>query len=104
MVTAFISTTVSTVCEILLYNCTERSAYNEGVLAVFLTYLPTPLTLLTDSKGAQSVHIAPEAFTVASQEFADNIEAWQNALPGKLKGKLESVGVLQRNAVIPGLT
>ncbi|KAK7685580.1 hypothetical protein QCA50_011447 [Cerrena zonata] len=59
--------------------------------SVFLTFLPTPLVLLTDSHGAQAVHIAPEAFTVASREFADQIDVWQNALPGNLKGKLESL-------------
>ena len=46
---------------------------------------------LTDARGAQAVHIAPEAFAVASVEFADEIQVWQNALPGALKGKLASV-------------
>lgn len=59
--------------------------------AVFLTFLPTPLVLLTDTHGVQSVHIAPEAFTVASAEFADELDVWQNALPGNLKGQLSSV-------------
>lgn len=56
-----------------------------------MTYLPTPLSVLTDSNGLQSIHIAPEAFTVASAEFADEIQVWQDALPGSLKGKLASV-------------
>ncbi|KAJ7577017.1 hypothetical protein C8J56DRAFT_1061728 [Mycena floridula] len=59
--------------------------------SLFLNFLPTPLALLTDSKGVQSVHIVPEAFAVASAEFADEIAVWQNALPGPLKGKLESL-------------
>ena len=56
-----------------------------------MSYLPTPLVLLTDKFGFQTVHIAPEAFTVASAEFPDEIQTWQNALPGALKGKLASV-------------
>ena len=39
------------------------------------------------------MHIAPEAFAVASAEFADEIQVWQDALPGALKGKLESVSL-----------
>lgn len=64
---------------------------NSFATALFVNYLPTPLVLLTDAKGVQTVHIAPEAFTVASAEFPDQIDFWQNALPGPLKGKLESV-------------
>jgi len=46
---------------------------------------------LSDSSGNQAVHIAPEAFAVASAEFPDQINFWQDALPGDLKGQLESV-------------
>ena len=53
--------------------------------AAFVNYLPTPLVLLTDSEGKQNVHIAPEAFSVASLEFADQIDAWQEAVNGTLK-------------------
>ena len=60
-------------------------------LALYLTYIPLPLVLLTTSDGSQHVHIAPEAFKVASNEFKDNIEFWQQALPGHLKGQLASV-------------
>jgi hypothetical protein len=60
----------------------------------FINYLPIPLVLLTDSSGNQAVHIAPEAFTVASAEFPDEIDFWQNALPGQLQGQLESVRTL----------
>lgn len=60
--------------------------------SLFLSFLPLPLVLLTESSGFQAVHIAPEAFTVASAEFADEIDVWQNALPGALKGQLASVG------------
>ena len=69
--------------------------------ALFLTFLPTPLVLLTNPDGSQNVHIAPEAFTVASAEFADELAVWQNALPGSLKGKLSSVSprATPRNAV-----
>ncbi|KZT01062.1 uncharacterized protein LAESUDRAFT_816144 [Laetiporus sulphureus 93-53] len=37
------------------------------------------------------VHIAPEAFEVASAEFGEEIEWWQEALPGELKGQLSSL-------------
>lgn len=58
--------------------------------SVFVNFLPTPLVLLTDSNGSQNVHIAPEAFEVASAEFGDEIEVWQNALPRSLKGQLST--------------
>lgn len=63
-------------------------------LALFLNFLPTPLALLTEADGSQNVRIAPEAFTVASAEFPDQIDVWQNALPGALKGKLSTVSWL----------
>ncbi|KAJ7888242.1 hypothetical protein B0H13DRAFT_2533563, partial [Mycena leptocephala] len=59
--------------------------------SLFLNFLPIPLTLLTDKDGSQNVYIVPEAFRVASAEFADEISVWQDALPGSLKGKLESL-------------
>ncbi|KAJ7167423.1 hypothetical protein C8R43DRAFT_985248 [Mycena crocata] len=58
---------------------------------LFLNFLPIPLTLLTEKDGSQNVHIVPEAFQVASAEFADEISVWQDALPGLLKGHLESL-------------
>lgn len=59
--------------------------------ALYISYLPTPLVLLTSEDGSQNVHIAPEAFAVASAEFAEQIEFWQDSLPGDLKGQLASV-------------
>jgi hypothetical protein len=59
--------------------------------ALFLNFVPLPLALLTEKDGSQNVHIAPEAFQVASAEFGDEISFWQNALPGALKGQLQSV-------------
>lgn len=61
--------------------------------AAFLTYLPIPLVVLTSPNGVQTINISPVAFTVASAEFPDQIDVWQNALPGPLKGKLQSVGL-----------
>lgn len=55
------------------------------------TFIPLPLVHLTDKLGFQHVHIAPEAFKVAKAEFPDQIDFWQNSLPGSLKGNLESV-------------
>ncbi|KAF7315578.1 hypothetical protein MIND_00073200 [Mycena indigotica] len=75
--------------------------------SVFISYLPTPLALLTTEDGFQHVHIAPEAFAIASAEFPDQIELWQNALPGDLKGQLATLSgakVLQINGQDPWLT
>ena len=52
------------------------------------------LVLLKSSDGSHHVHIAPEAFTVASNEFRDNIEFWQQALPGHQKDQLALVCML----------
>ena len=61
------------------------------VIGLYITYLPLPLVLLTGEDGSQNVYIAPEAFSVASAEFKEDIEFWQNALPGQLKGELSTV-------------
>ncbi|KAL1948805.1 hypothetical protein VTO73DRAFT_10611 [Trametes versicolor] len=77
---------------------------NECFDSLFLTFLPTPLVFLTDAAGHQSVHIAPEAFDVATAEFKDEVAVWQNALPGALKGKLASLSgakVLAINGLSP---
>lgn len=57
----------------------------------YTTYLPIPLVLLVDESGHQDVYIAPEAFSVTQKNFPEQIDTWQNALDGDLKGKLESV-------------
>ncbi|KAF5324377.1 hypothetical protein D9619_011355 [Psilocybe cf. subviscida] len=59
--------------------------------SLFLNFVPLPLALLTEKDGSQNVHIAPEAFQVASAEFGDEISFWQNTLPGALKGQLQSL-------------
>ncbi|KAI5120057.1 hypothetical protein M0805_007808 [Coniferiporia weirii] len=59
--------------------------------SLFLTFVPAPLVLLTDAQGVQAVHIAPEAFEVATAEFADEVTFWQDALPGSLRGQLASL-------------
>lgn len=61
---------------------------------LYTTYLPLPLALLTEKDNSQHVYISPEAFKVASREFKDEIEFWQQALPGHLKGQLASVLLL----------
>jgi hypothetical protein len=55
--------------------------------SAFVNYLPTPLVLL----AGRAIHIAPEAFTVASAEFGAEVQVWQDALPGALKGQLASL-------------
>ncbi|TDL25270.1 hypothetical protein BD410DRAFT_633830 [Rickenella mellea] len=67
--------------------------------SLFLTFLPLPLSVLTDARGQQAVHISPEAFSVASVEFADEISVWQNALPGALKGQLASLSAAKVIAI-----
>ncbi|KIL66287.1 hypothetical protein M378DRAFT_186093 [Amanita muscaria Koide BX008] len=57
---------------------------------VYVTYLPLALVFLTDKNGYQNVYIAPEAFSIASAEFKDEIEFWQNALPDHLRGQLNT--------------
>ncbi|KAL7277149.1 hypothetical protein ACG7TL_008995 [Trametes sanguinea] len=68
---------------------------NQCFDSLFLTFLPTPLVLLTDAAGNQSVHIAPEAFDVATAEFGTEVTVWQDALPGGLKGQLASLSGAQ---------
>ncbi|KDR75803.1 hypothetical protein GALMADRAFT_248517 [Galerina marginata CBS 339.88] len=65
--------------------------YNYCYDSLYITYLPLPLVLLTAKDGSQNVHIAPEAFKVASNEFEDGIDFWQESLPDHLKGKLASL-------------
>ncbi|KAH8077074.1 hypothetical protein BXZ70DRAFT_705743 [Cristinia sonorae] len=65
--------------------------FNDCYDSVFLNFLPIPLVYITDNRGVQHVHIAKDAFEVASKEFADQIDVWQNALPRNLRGKLSSL-------------
>ncbi|KAG6919989.1 hypothetical protein DXG01_013338 [Tephrocybe rancida] len=65
--------------------------YNYCYDSLYVTYLPIPLVLLTDAHGTQNVHIAPEAFKVASAEFGEEMQFWEDALPGDLNGKLSSL-------------
>lgn len=60
-------------------------------LALYVTYIPLPLVFLTKADGTQAVHIAPEAFQVASAEFYDQMSYWQSVLPGHIQGQLSSV-------------
>jgi len=83
------TTTVTTVSNLCMTSTQLRS--HLVCSALYVTYIPLPLVLLTTSDGSQHVHIAPEAFKVASNEFKGSIEFWQQALPGHLKGQLASV-------------
>ncbi|KAG2015627.1 hypothetical protein CC2G_008882 [Coprinopsis cinerea AmutBmut pab1-1] len=78
--------------------------YNRCFDSLYVTYLPLPLSLLTEEDGRQNVYISPEAFALASAEFKDSIEFWQDSLPGELKGKLDSLSgakVLEINGEDP---
>ncbi|KAG5641475.1 hypothetical protein DXG03_005115 [Asterophora parasitica] len=59
--------------------------------SAFVNYLPIPLSLITAKDGSQNVHISPEAFTVATAEFPDQIQFWQDSLKWPLTGKLQSL-------------
>jgi hypothetical protein len=63
-------------------------------VATYISYVPIPLVLLTNSDGSQNIHIAPEAFTVSSEAFPEEIDVWQKALPSGLK--LQEVRLLRR--------
>ncbi|KAG6866095.1 hypothetical protein C0991_008847 [Blastosporella zonata] len=65
--------------------------YNYCYDSLYVTYIPIPLVLLSNSDGSQSVYIAPEAYKVASAEFKEDIQFWEDALPGELNGKLSSL-------------
>ncbi|KAG6885736.1 hypothetical protein C0993_010563 [Termitomyces sp. T159_Od127] len=75
------------------YDCVYSTA--------FINYLPIPLVLLTEPDGTQNVYIAPEAFAVASVEFADEIQLWQDSL-GSLQ--LESLPYRSRIGAINAFT
>lgn len=92
MVTVVYITIAMTVCH--SHSIIFFAQYLNALKALYATYLPLPLVHLTAPDGTQGVHIAPEAFEVASAEFKDEVEFWQNALPGKLKGQLASVSKL----------
>lgn len=83
------STTVTTVCIPVSSALGPRLTF--PAQGLYNTFIPLPLVHLTDKLGFQHVYIAPEAFKVAKTEFSDQIDFWQNALPGSLKGNLESV-------------
>ncbi|TFK48991.1 hypothetical protein OE88DRAFT_1737208 [Heliocybe sulcata] len=70
--------------------------------SLFVSYLPTPLVLLSDENGQQDVYIAPEAFTVVSEEFPDQIDYWENVLPEHLTlSTLSGAKVLMINGAYP---
>jgi hypothetical protein len=54
--------------------------------------IPLVLVLVTEPDNSQAIHIAPEAFAVASS--TDQIlDVRQNALSGSLRGQLGLVGI-----------
>lgn len=78
--------------------------YNRCFDSLWVTYLPLPLSLLSEEDGSQNIHVSPEAFTLASAEFADSLQWWQDALPSDLKGRLAELSgarVLQINGKDP---
>ena len=49
--------------------------------STYTTYVPAPLVLLEDSDGSQNIYVAPEAYTVFSQDFfSGQVDVWQAAL------------------------
>lgn len=58
----------------------HASYFNYCYDSLFAYYVPLPLSLLNDGILLQSVHISPEAGTVAAAEFPDQIDVWQKAI------------------------
>ena len=51
-------------------------------LALFFSYIPTPLVLLADEHGQQAVYIGPKLTTIISNpNFKEVVPIWQKALP-----------------------
>lgn len=75
--------TATIVCTRFSYKTLSCGQLTLGHLseALFLTFVPTPLVLLTDLDGTQNVHIAPEAFDVSSAAFGNETLTWEKALP-----------------------
>ncbi|KAF8875475.1 hypothetical protein CPB85DRAFT_1235909 [Mucidula mucida] len=68
--------------------------------SAFINYLPTPLVLV----NGEEVHIALEAYDVASAEFADQLSAWEEAISSSVEGGLKALNgakVLQVNGADP---
>ncbi|KAF9031686.1 hypothetical protein BDZ89DRAFT_1101087 [Hymenopellis radicata] len=68
--------------------------------SAFINYLPTPLVLV----NGEEVHIASEAYDVASAEFADQLSAWEEAISSSVEGGLKALNgakVLQINGADP---
>lgn len=82
---------VTTVCTSFTVIPKDSKLMPHHSSALFLTFVPTPLALLTDSDGTQNVHIAPEAFNVSSAAFGSEIRTWEEVLPEGVT--LESVTV-----------
>ncbi|KAJ3547212.1 hypothetical protein NMY22_g1745 [Coprinellus aureogranulatus] len=59
--------------------------------ALYVTYLPTPLVLITEDDGSQNVYIAPEAYDIAKAEFKDSLSWWEGHLPKIFQGNLSSL-------------
>ncbi|KAL1745699.1 hypothetical protein HDZ31DRAFT_35878 [Schizophyllum fasciatum] len=83
-----------------LVNDGHCGVYNLCYDSLYVTYLPTPLVVV----NGEDIHVAPEAFDVASAEFGKAISFWQDALPVELKGnlhKLSGARVLAINGADP---
>ncbi|TFK20772.1 hypothetical protein FA15DRAFT_673173 [Coprinopsis marcescibilis] len=76
--------------------------YSRCFDSLYISYLPLPLSLLTEADGSQNIYISPEAYILSSAEFADSLEFWQDALPGGLKlQSLSGAKVLEINGQDP---
>ncbi|EJD45414.1 hypothetical protein AURDEDRAFT_165629 [Auricularia subglabra TFB-10046 SS5] len=72
--------------------------------SLFVTYNPFPLVVTQSPLGAiGSIHIAPEAFDVASAEFADEVSFWQGVKGLKDLASFNGAQVLLINGLDPWL-
>jgi hypothetical protein len=49
--------------------------------STYTSYVPIPLVLLEEKDGSQNIFVAPDAYTVFSQDFfSGQVDVWQQAL------------------------
>jgi len=58
---------------------------------LWVNYVPAPLSLLAGENGTQGVYISQSAFNISKAMFGEDLQFWQNVLPGELEGHLDLV-------------
>jgi len=60
-------------------------------IALWVNYVPAPLVLLAEENDTQAIYISKSAFNISGAMFGDDLQFWQDALPGNLSGRLDLV-------------